>query len=213
MKCSSCGYEYRDGDKFCPNCGAATQTVDSNNGFDNNNGFNSNNGYNNNNSNNYNNNNFNNYNNNNNSNYNNNSNSNYNNTGYNNGYNQSGYGGNFTAPIKKRDIVLCIILSIVTCGIYGIIWLIGIVDDLNVAAGTPEDTSGVVVFLLTLITCGIYGIYWAYTAGEKINSIHERSGQRREEYTGILYLVLNLFQLSIVTYCLIQSELNKIASY
>lgn len=190
MKCNSCGYEYQDGDKFCPNCGAVNNNANNstvnqpnNNGF-NNNGFN-NNGY--------------------------------NNGGYNNnGYNQQGnggYGGRYTAPIKKRDIVLSIILSIVTCGIYGIIWYIGLVDDLNVAAGTPEDTSGVTVFLLTIITCGIYGIYWAYTAGSKVSAIREKTGDRREDNTGILYLVLNIFGLAIVTYCLIQTELNKVAEY
>ncbi len=185
MKCNACGYEYQDGNKFCPNCGSVNDNAD-NSTFNqpNNNGFN-NNGFNNN--------------------------------GYNNsGYNQQGnggYGGRYTVPIKKRDIALSVILSFVTCGIYAIIWYIGMVDDLNVAAGSPGDTSGATVFLLTVITCGIYGIYWAYTAGSKVNAIRERTGDRREENNGILYLILNIFGLAIVTYCLIQTELNKVAEY
>lgn len=49
-------------------------------------------------------------------------NSGYQNNGYqNNGYQQYGYhqGGNYRVPIKAREIAVCIILSIVTCGIYG----------------------------------------------------------------------------------------------
>ena len=36
--------------------------------------------------------------------------------------------------IQERNIVTCIILSIITCGIYGIYWEICLVNDLNVAA-------------------------------------------------------------------------------
>ena len=61
--------------------------------------------------------------------------------------------------IQERNIVTCIILSIITCGIYGIYWEICLVNDLNVAADTPNDTSGGMVFLLSIITCGIYMLY------------------------------------------------------
>ena len=33
--------------------------------------------------------------------------------------------------VQNRSIATCIILSIVTCGIYGIIWFINMVDDVN----------------------------------------------------------------------------------
>lgn len=38
--------------------------------------------------------------------------------------------------IKEKNIVTCILLSLVTCGIYGIIWYISMTDD---AAYTNED--------------------------------------------------------------------------
>ena len=49
--------------------------------------------------------------------------------------------------VKERNIVTAIILSIVTCGIYGIVWMIGITDD---AAYLNDDKNmkGVTVFLL-----------------------------------------------------------------
>lgn len=130
----------------------------------------------------------------------------------NNNFNQQFGSNGFKAPIKQKSIVTCIILSIVTCGIYGIIWFINIVDDLNTASGDVNGQSGVVVFILTLVTCNIYGLYWAYKAGEKVSIIRQRNGLSSDSNNGILYLILNLFGLSIVTYALVQSELNNVAS-
>lgn len=61
-------------------------------------------------------------------------------------YPQAGYGvPQGGAPIQERNIALCILLTIVTCGIYGIYWMICMVNDLNTAADCPGDTSGGIV--------------------------------------------------------------------
>lgn len=140
-----------------------------------------------------------------------------------NGYQQNGYQqnpyqpngpqyGNYRAPIKNRNIALCIVLSIITCGIYGIYWLVCLVDDLNVASGRTGDTSGGVVFLLSLVTCGIYGIYWMYKAGEKVAYIKQRNTGEVDSSSSVLYLILGIVGFGIVAYALIQSELNKVAT-
>ena len=85
----------------------------------------------------------------------------------------------------------------------------------NVAADTPNDTSGGMVFLLSIITCGIYLLYWMYKAGEKVQAAQAKRGLPSDANSGILYLVLSLVGFSIVSYCLIQSglnELNKMAT-
>ena len=114
-------------------------------------------------------------------------------------------------PITSRSIPLAIILSIVTCGIYGLYWLYCLVNDLNTASGHEQDTSGGMVILFSIITCGIYGLYWYYTAGRKVNEIQEYGRQPQDTYLGILYLVLDLVGFSIVSMALIQNELNKVA--
>ena len=69
--------------------------------------------------------------------------------------------------MKQRSVGIAILLSIITCGIYGIYWLIMLNDETNYVSGHQQDgTSGGVVFLLTLVTCGIYGYYWCYKQGE-----------------------------------------------
>lgn len=108
--------------------------------------------------------------------------------------------------VQNRNIATCIILTIFTCGIYGIYWFISMTDDLNLLSG-EQDTTGGVAFLLTLITCGIYGFYWAYKCGEKIDKIHMQRGEIAGN-NGILYLILYMFG-GIIAYALIQNELNK----
>lgn len=113
--------------------------------------------------------------------------------------------------ITKRDIAVCIILSIVTCGIYGIVWFIQLTDDVRNASEDTEFTSGGVAFLLSLVTCGIYEIYWAYKMGEMMKKAEEKNNLEVKD-NAVVYLLLSIFGLSIIVYALIQSDLNKIAT-
>lgn len=112
--------------------------------------------------------------------------------------------------VQQRNIAVCVILSIVTCGIYGIYWFICLTNDTNTIAG-EIGTSGGVAFILTLITCGIYGLYWAYKCGEKLDKAKSDRGIPASN-GGILYLILFLFG-GIIAYALIQSELNNLSNY
>ena len=110
--------------------------------------------------------------------------------------------------MKQRSVGLSILLTIITCGIYGIYWMVVLNDEINAMSGRQGATSGGTVVLLSIVTCGIYGIYWMYKMGEGIEVIHEAHGDIRGS-APILYLVLSLFGLGIVSYALMQSELNK----
>jgi len=112
--------------------------------------------------------------------------------------------------IKRRDLVVAIILSIVTCGIYGIYWMICLNDDVNIIAQDASAMSGGTVFLLSLVTCGIYGWVWMYQMGTKLDDAEMRNG-RSSQSRGILYLILALFGFGIVSYALMQDTVNKYA--
>lgn len=71
--------------------------------------------------------------------------------------------------------------------------------------------KGGVVFLLSIVTCGIYMLYWMYKAGELVNKAKMLRGRPTDGSIGILYLVLSIFGLGIVSYALIQNELNQLA--
>lgn len=126
-------------------------------------------------------------------------------TAYQNNYNQNNYyQSGSTAGIIPRNLVLAIVFSFLTCGIYSIYWMIKLNDEVNQLAGEPQATSGGMVFLFSLITCGIYGIYWAYKMGERCDRIRGIQGN-----SSILYLVLSILGLDIVYFCLLQDMINK----
>lgn len=113
---------------------------------------------------------------------------------------------------SQRNIAVAIILTIVTCGIYGIYWLIKMVDEINEAAGEQNAMSGGLVFLLSIVTCGIYLYIWLYKAGEMLNKAKAARGLPVDKYSGLIYLLLAIFGFSIVSYGLIQNELNTLAA-
>lgn len=112
--------------------------------------------------------------------------------------------------VQERNIALCIVFSIITCGIYDIYWFICLTDETNTASGT-QGTSGGMAFLFTLITCGIYGLYWMYKQGEKLDSAKNERGISNSGNSGILYLILSVLGLGIISYALMQDSLNKLA--
>lgn len=113
-------------------------------------------------------------------------------------------------PIKKRSIALYIILSIITCGLFGIYWEYCLVNDTNTATGNTDGKNGIVVILLNLITCGIFWWIWVYKAGEGLDTVKVKNGGQAGN-RAILYLILSIFGLGIVAVALIQNELNELA--
>lgn len=112
--------------------------------------------------------------------------------------------------IERRNIAVCIVLTLVTCGIYGIYWIVCLTNDVNTVSGDVNGTSGGMVVLLTIVTCGIYGIYWAYKQGEKLDFTKNNRGIPSSN-SGVLYLILQIFGFEIIAYALMQNELNKLA--
>ena len=111
--------------------------------------------------------------------------------------------------IQKREIGTAILLTIVTCGIYGIYWFVKLTDESNEVSGS-DAASGALAIVYTLITCGIYTIYWNYKMGQKMHEAGKRYGVEIAD-NSVLYLILSIFGLGIVNYCLIQSDLNRLA--
>lgn len=109
--------------------------------------------------------------------------------------------------LQKRSIPMCIVLSIVTCGIYMLYWFVKVTDEVNLVT-EQQDTTGGMSLLFDIITCGIYGIYWGWKIGGKLEWARARRGIPGSSMN-ILFLVLNLFGLTIVTLALVQDELNR----
>lgn len=95
---------------------------------------------------------------------------------------------------EDRTLVEYILLSILTCGIYGYYFLYTMAQDANVVcAGDGKSTPGLLQFiLLSMVTCGIYGWYWYYSLGNRLAENAPRYGMNFSENgtTVLLWLIL-----------------------
>lgn len=118
---------------------------------------------------------------------------------------------NFGSMVQPRGIGMSLLLTLVTCGIYGIYWLYCMVRDVNtLAMSQNKETSaeaGMVV-LLSIVTCGIYLIYYFYKAGKILSSLSYKNGMHPND-DGIIMMVLSILGLSLVSYCILQNTINE----
>ena len=82
-----------------------------------------------------------------------------------------------------RGLLSYIVLSIITCGIYGYYFVYKMAHDVNIACeGDDETTAGLVPFiLLSFVTCGLYSFYWQYKLGNRLATNAPRFGLSFQE--------------------------------
>lgn len=110
------------------------------------------------------------------------------------GYQNQGYAPYPGERLKDdRGLASYIVLTIITCGIYGYYFIYKMAHDVNIACeGDGESTSGLAAFiLLSIITCGIYSWYWYYKLGNRLSANAGRYGMVFQENgtTVLLWLI------------------------
>lgn len=112
--------------------------------------------------------------------------------------NGSVYGSPKERIKDDRGIASYIILSIITCGIYGYYFIYKMAHDVNLACGGDgESTTGLGMFIvLSFITCGIYAYYWYYKLGNRLADNAPRYGLSFRE-DGTTVLLWSLFGLLV----------------
>ena len=106
--------------------------------------------------------------------------------------------------IKERNIVVCILLTLVTCGIYGIYWVIMMAREAVSVKDASDNGILEIVLMLFLPFLGFF------LAEKKLAEGCAAKGIAHEDRS-IIYLILGLLGLTIVNYCMMQNDLNKIA--
>lgn len=83
----------------------------------------------------------------------------------------------------NRSLIMYILLNIVTCGIYGWVFIYGLARDVNTAcAEDGGHTGGLLKFiLLNMITCNIYSWVWYYGLGNRLAANAPRYGLNFQE--------------------------------
>lgn len=118
-----------------------------------------------------------------------------------------------TGVVKEKSIGLCVVLSLVTCFIYSIYWLYTIAHDLNDLCESQNQEKGAepgLVVVLSIVTCGIYLLYYLWKAGKMVSSLTRSNGHHPSD-DSIVLMVLSILQLSLVSFCILQSHINDFA--
>ena len=94
---------------------------------------------------------------------------------------------------QNRSVFTYILLTIVTCGLYGLYFTYALAKDVNImCSGDGKHTSGLLaLIILTFLTCGIYGIIWWYNVAERIGNAQARLGQPKD-IDGMKYLLFTI---------------------
>ena len=107
--------------------------------------------------------------------------------------------------IKERNIIVSILLTIVTCGIYGIYWFVVMTKE-AVSVKDPADSAILEILLMLFLPfIGIFLVEKKFSEGCAARGIPHSDNS-------VLYLILGLFGLGIVGICMLQNDLNKIAT-
>ena len=106
--------------------------------------------------------------------------------------------------IKQRNIVTSILLTIVTCGIYGIYWIVMLVKD---AVSVKDANDSAVLEIVLSLFLGPVGLF--LTEKKFAEGCAEKGIEHKDN--SIIYLIIGFLGLGIVALCMIQNDLNKIA--
>ncbi|MBM3296802.1 MAG: DUF4234 domain-containing protein [Candidatus Aminicenantes bacterium] len=100
------------------------------------------------------------------------------------------------AAITRRDVLVVYILSIVTFGIYFIVWMVKTKTEMN-SLGAQIPTAW-------LLIVPIANIYWLYKYAEAFST------QVKKDNNTVMWFLLFWF-IGIIMPAIVQSELNKLA--
>lgn len=110
--------------------------------------------------------------------------------------------------LKNRSIAGVIILTLITCGIYGIYWAYDTLSSMEQVSGHEASISSVVVLLLCIFFPSVGYLLYGMAADEQINLIKGmRSGQQVDNK--VMYMLLGFF-LPIVLIPIVQDEINRL---
>ena len=110
--------------------------------------------------------------------------------------------------MQNRSIATVIILSIVTCGIYGLYWTYVTAQELENEIGQPLKMSPIILLLLCLCLGVVGYVLFGMVMNEALNKVRENKGLPPVD-NQVIYMVLG-FVFPLILMVLVQSEINKL---
>jgi hypothetical protein len=111
--------------------------------------------------------------------------------------------------MQRRDLVLSIILTVVTCGIYKLFWMYQLGNDIAMLRG-DDQPKPMTDLLLTLVTCGLWYFVVSYRWAQLLNDVVGQRGGRVDSNFPGLCLVLAIFSYGVVDLALMQNMMNDL---
>lgn len=104
--------------------------------------------------------------------------------------------------IKSRNSIVAFLISLVTCGIYGIYWVYCMAKDALSVKG--EDNILIILLCIFIPFIGFYLLEKKFAEGCAEKGIEHKDN-------AVLYLILGII-FPVANYFLLQGELNKLAA-
>jgi hypothetical protein len=108
-------------------------------------------------------------------------------------------------PEGYNEVWKVVVFSIITFGIYYLIWIYRTVGFLN-RKTLEEQSQGLQLVLCMFIP--FYIIYWMYKESKRVENYTIRVGNRSNDLS-VISLILSIFGFSIVAVALMQDQINK----
>lgn len=111
--------------------------------------------------------------------------------------------------LEERNIILAVIFSIITIGIYFIYWMNKVANTIKIMDG---DFSGAAAETVLFFLVPFYNIYWVYTRGRKIAEVANRKWHyHRIQDESLPYLLVSVFLGNLVVIAIMQNDINRFA--
>ena len=110
--------------------------------------------------------------------------------------------------LKNRNIVLVIIFTLITCGIYGWYWVYDTLKGMETVSGKEATVNSTIALLLCIFVAPVGYILFGMAADEQLNMIKAERGITQVD-NKVMYMILGFF-LPIVLMPIVQDEINRL---
>ena len=107
--------------------------------------------------------------------------------------------------MTKRSVASVVILTLITCGIYGLYWIYTTSNELQQVSGVGKFQP-IVTLLLTIFVCPVGFILFGYDAAVCMDKINADRGVTSDSMLG--YILLGIF-IPVALIGLVQNDINK----
>lgn len=110
--------------------------------------------------------------------------------------------------LRNRSPAIVLILTLITCGLYGLVWMWQVGNELKEELRLSDQNPGLDV-VLTILTATIWGYVVVYRYARQTAEAQSRAGVPPNDLS-LAAVILAVVGLWFVSFALLQIELNKV---